>query len=107
MKPVKLPTHSARVFIFSAAQSLTKPRSIGYESPRRFLSDARVIADQTKKDNSPDGEHNRAHEEKAAQTNRSNSAESDPAKQPDPQLPPTRSTGIEPSGPDGKAKEKE
>lgn len=107
MKTMKLPVYSTGWFIFRAARSFPKPRNIGFNYSSRSRSDARVIVDQTKKDNSPDGQQDPAHEEKAAQTDRSKSAASHSAKQPDPQVRPTRSTGIEPSGPDGDAPKKE
>jgi hypothetical protein len=87
--------------ILQAAQSFSKPS--GNKHPSRFFADAKVLVDQTKKDNSSAGEQDPAHKEQTARTDWSKSADSHPAKQPDPQAPPTRSTGIEPEGPDGKA----
>jgi hypothetical protein len=64
---------------------------------------AAVLADQTKKNNSPGQENTEAHEQAATKTSHEESEGQHPAKRPDPQEPPTRSTGIQPEGPDGRA----
>jgi hypothetical protein len=65
--------------------------------PARFASTVHV--DQTKQNNSPDGAKKEGHE-KLTQ-NEERKGEDHPAKQPDPQQEPERSTGIEQQGPGG------
>jgi len=59
--------------------------------------------DQTKESNDPSKAHRSEHETQAQKSE--DREESHPAKQPDPQQSPSKSTGIEPEGPDGKAGE--
>ncbi|KIX96332.1 uncharacterized protein Z520_08110 [Fonsecaea multimorphosa CBS 102226] len=76
-------------------------------SPRHPLPSHRgvtTVVDQTKHDNNPD-QDKRAEHVKAGKSATSSEGRGHPAKQPDPQKPPERSTGFETEGPDGKSGE--
>ncbi|KAI1475960.1 hypothetical protein F4774DRAFT_394675 [Daldinia eschscholtzii] len=64
----------------------------------------KVIADQTKKSNDPEGEQKDEHHEQATKT-ASGKDRDHPAKQPDPQPSPSKSTGVRSEGPGSKSGE--
>jgi len=101
MKPAALLYRQTRGNLLTSRSSA---KTLYAGSTRRHFSDAKVITDQTKKNNSPDEEYEPDHAKRASSTT-DDSEGKHPAKQADPQKPPTRSTGIEPSGPDGDAKD--
>lgn len=76
---------------------------------RVLATDAPIIVDQTRKGNRPDGDFKDGHQDYASSAGRQEGgkgdAQSHPAKQPDPQRSPSKSSGVrnEGEGPEGKA----
>lgn len=84
----------------------------GQIAPLRFASSASkpvVKIDQTKRSNNPDEDHTPEHREQGttarALEGDTAAAQAHPAKQPDPQPSPARSTGAQPGGPESRAGE--
>ncbi|OAP55425.1 hypothetical protein AYL99_10398 [Fonsecaea erecta] len=72
--------------------------------PSRPYRGVATVVDQTKHDNDPDLDKRDEHV-RAAKSVTTKEGRDHPAKQPDPQKPPERSTGVETQGPDGKSGE--
>lgn len=103
--------HIIRGSLFTSTRA-ANPFATRKITSARFASSAQqptVKIDQTKKSNRPDESPRPEHEEHGtiAKTleGEKGAAQPHPAKQPDPQPSPERSTGIQPSGPESKAGE--
>lgn len=103
MKPATILRRQARAtFLRGAGRGAPQ---LGY-THRQYSDaiDASIKTDQTKKNNSPGEDHESAHKDLTSNTEKGDRAETNTAKQADPQPPPSKTTGIQPSGPDGEAK---
>lgn len=103
--------------ITTSTRALARPRctcsvissQLRHAGSSSASSTGATVVDQTKQGNDPNSDKKEEHQQAAAQTT-SSEGRDHPAKQPDPQVSPERSTGFETQGPGseaGKGGEKE